>query len=96
MSTWNTGAVTNLTDMFLNASAFNQNLSAWNFESVSPVRPVPQQQWLANLNEASGIYNYNQFLCGWQAKTYCLELHPRSIHRPLSTLTAWRQQLAQR
>ncbi len=62
VSTWNTGAVTNLTDMFLNASAFNQNLSAWNFESVSQFGQFLNNSGLANLNEASGIYNYNQFL----------------------------------
>ena len=51
-----------MTDMFLNASAFNQNLSAWNFESVSQFGQFLNNSALANLNEASGIYNYNQFL----------------------------------
>jgi len=37
---WNTSNVTLMYNMFLNATAFNQNISGWNVAKVSP-RPPP-------------------------------------------------------
>jgi surface protein len=37
---WNTGAVTNMDNMFNGATVFNQNISAWNVINVSPKPPT--------------------------------------------------------
>jgi surface protein len=34
INTWNTSAVTSMSNMFMNASAFNQNIGAWNTSNV--------------------------------------------------------------
>lgn len=61
LATWNFGTI-NLTDMFKNATSFNQDLSGWNFAGVTRFGQFLNNSALANLNQASGIYNYNQLL----------------------------------
>lgn len=59
---WTLGSGVDVSDMFLNATSFNQDISGLNFEGVTRFGQFLHNSGLANLNEASGVYNYNLFL----------------------------------
>ena len=46
--------VVDLSEMFLNAEEFNQDISGWNVSNVTDMSRMP-----------SGAYNFNQDLSGW-------------------------------
>ena len=62
ISGWDTSSVTHMGMMFKRQDSFNQNLAAWDIESVGNFSNFMQE------NEALSTANYNATLIGWAAQ----------------------------
>lgn len=64
INNWNTGLVTNMSNMFRNNPGFNQPIGNWNVSNVTAFANFMQPQTSANYTPA----NYDNLLIGWASR----------------------------
>ena len=76
IGTWNVSSVTNMTSMFYEATAFNQDISTWNVSSVTTMRNMFERATAFNqslgkwtLNASVGL-DYMLYKCGMNCENY--------------------------